>query len=260
MPGRPLHAKTVVITRPRAQSLDLAKRLKSLGARVVLAPLVKTAPPSSWAGLDKAIRSLARFEAAAFTSARGVESFFARARTLAALPLARPRKLFAVGSATAGALAKAGWKSPRLPRDSSAEGLAKVMTGLSGKSVLFPRAREGRDTLPGLLKEKGVSVTMVEAYRTVPDPAGCARLRTALSQGADAVVFASPSAAAVFAKALGARGVRRFLSAGRTVSIGRTTSAAMRSAGMAPSAEAEAPVPASLARAVVMSLCREASA
>ena len=102
---KPLKGLRVVSTRPRAQAAPLARRLADLGAEVVTTPLIKTVPPVSWAALDAALRRLASYDAAVFASANAVEAFFRRARTVNRVPPLAPHRVFAVGPATAKALA-----------------------------------------------------------------------------------------------------------------------------------------------------------
>ncbi|MBI5883832.1 MAG: uroporphyrinogen-III synthase [Elusimicrobia bacterium] len=252
-PG-PLSGRTVIITRPESQSRELASRLKKAGAHVILTPLIRTIPPASMKGLDQAIREVAGYDSVVFTSANAVRALFSRARGLGCFPLPEPGRLFAVGEATAKELKAAGWKGGRVPTSNRAEGLARIMGRAAGQRVLFPRAREGRETLPRLLRGAGAVVSVVEAYRTVPDPAGRAALRRASVRGADAVVFASPSAVKVFTATINASRRKRLFSTCLAASIGPITTAALRAAGIKPIIEAPAAGAAGLARLLILHL------
>src|SRR5690606_41986792 len=75
---------------------------------------------------------------------------------------------------------------------------------LSGKRILLPRAA-GRPVLPDGLRARGAEVVEVEAYRTVPETAGAAALRSRIAADAiDARTFTSPSAVDRFADSVGA--------------------------------------------------------
>jgi uroporphyrinogen-III synthase len=243
-----LSGRTVVITRPRLKSGGAAAALAAKGARVTFAPLIKTVPPRSWKALDRAILDLRRYEAVAFTSANAVDFFFLRCRKLLAgkKPVS-PRILAAVGRSTAKAVAAHGWACTVVPEDARSAGLAKVLRVPRGSRVLIPRAERGLDTLPRSLRKSGARVTVAAAYRTVPDPDGVRQLRRALALGADAVTFASPSAAVLAVPDLK-------LSLAAAVAIGPTTAAALRAKGVVPAAVAARPDPESLARAVVEAL------
>lgn len=246
---RPLDGKRVVVTRPRGREAQLSRALSSLGARVVFAPLVRVAPPRSFAKLDAALRRLAEFDACAFASASAVESFFARARKLRLSPR-RPKRLLAVGPATARALSERGWRGARLPAEQTGAGLARALRPARGARVLVPQAEDGREELAAGLARAGASVTRVAAYRTVRDPLGSAALTRAARAGIDAACFASPSAARAFFRALGAARARRILSAAAAAAIGPTTAAELSRLGARRVAQAERPSCAALAEAL----------
>jgi uroporphyrinogen III methyltransferase/synthase len=244
---KPLSGRSVVITRPRAKSGGAAAALAARGARVIFAPLIRVVPPRSWKALDRALDNLRRYDAVAFTSVSAVDSFFLRCRKhLGRVPVS-PRVLAAVGQATAKAVAAKGWRCSVIPEDARAAGLARALRVPRGSRVLIPRAERGLDTLPKSLRAAGSLVTVVPAYRTVPDEIGRRALRRALASGADAVTFASGSAAV-----LGAPDCA--LSGAAAVAIGPTTAAVLRSRGVIPAAIAKHPDPESFARAVVSAL------
>lgn len=242
-----LKNRSVVLTRPRPQSGGAAAALAALGARVIFAPLTRSTPPLSWKKLDSAIRLLDSYDAVAFTSVNAVDFFFLRClKILGRVPVA-PRVLAAVGLATANAVAQYGWRCSIIPEDARAAGLARALRVPRGSRVLIPRAERGLHTLAQGLRRNGAKVTSVPAYRTVPDEEGLRALRLALINGADAVLFASGSAAA-----LGARDTR--LAGAAAIAIGPTTAAALRSHGVTPAAVAKRPDADSFARAAAAGL------
>src|SRR5260370_16073497 len=78
----PLFGRTIVVTRASATGSDFAAALRRLGADVIQFPTIETAPPKSFAALDKAIAHLDSFDWIIFTSATGVESFIERLKSL----------------------------------------------------------------------------------------------------------------------------------------------------------------------------------
>lgn len=246
---RPLVGKRVVVTRPRGREAELARALSALGARVLFAPLVRVAPPRSFARLDAALRALGEFDACAFASASAVESFFSRARALRVWPK-RPRVLLAVGPATARALADRGWRGARLPKEQTGAGLSRALGRARGLRVLVPQAEDGREELAAGLSRAGSAVLRVDAYRTLPDPRGAAALARAARGTVDAVCFASPSAARAFFRALGAARARRLLSTAAAAAIGPTPAAELSRLGAPRVAEAKRPSGAALAEAL----------
>ncbi len=242
-----LKGRSIILTRPLPQSGGAAAALAKLGAHVIVAPLIRVVPPKSWKPLDASIRLLSSYDAVAFTSVNAVDFFFLRCRkTLGRIPAA-PSVVAAVGPATAKAVAVHGWRCSVIPEDARAAGLAKVLRVPRGSRVLIPRAERGLHTLAKSLRKNGAKVTSVPAYRTVPDEAGLRALRLALINGADAVLFASGSAAA-----LGARDVA--LAGAAAIAIGPTTAAALRSHGVTPAAVAKRPDAESFARAAAAGL------
>ncbi|MBI4372020.1 MAG: uroporphyrinogen-III synthase [Elusimicrobia bacterium] len=248
-----LAGKTVIVTRPEDRAGGLAAALRRRGARVVLAPLIRTRPPRSWRRLDAALRGLARFDAVVFASAAGVEAFFARARRLA-VRTPPPAAAAAVGPATARALAARGWRASVVPEESRAEGLAAALRQARGRRALLPRAERGREALPRLLRAAGWRVRVAAAYRTAGDPAGRRALRRALAAGADAVCFASGSAVDSAAAALGGARLRRALRGCAAVAIGPVTAAALRGRGIPAAAVAARADGNALAAAVARAL------
>lgn len=232
----------MVLTRPLAQSGGAAAALAKLGARVKFCPLIKVVPPKSWKPLDAGIRLLSSYDAVAFTSVNAVDFFFRRCRNILGRVPAMPLVVAAVGASTGKAVAARGWRCSVIPEDARAAGLAKVLRVPRGARVLIPRAERGLTTLATGLRKAGARVTSVPAYKTVADEAGLRALRLALIDGADAVLFASGSAAAV-----GARDTR--LAGAAAIAIGPTTAAALRSHGIKPAAIAKKPDAASFARA-----------
>jgi uroporphyrinogen III methyltransferase / synthase len=99
-----------------------------------------------------------------------------------------------------------------------------------GGSVLLARAAEARDVLPEGLRERGWSVEVVEAYRTVQGRPSADEL--AAAAGADVVTFTSSST------------VRNFLAVCDTVPpvvacIGPVTAATAREHGLHVDVEAD---------------------
>lgn len=97
-------------------------------------------------------------------------------------------------------------------------------------------------------------MTLVTAYRTLADHDGRRILGNALSAGAHAVLFASPSAVKSAANALGRERMKRTFTKTAAVAIGRTTAAALKSCGVRPAAVAERPDAESFARAASKAL------
>jgi uroporphyrinogen III methyltransferase/synthase len=232
--SRPLHGRTVAVTRARAQSSALAARLRTLGAAVVEAPAIRIAP------LDTPLPALDGYDLVCVTSPNGADLLLDRlrdARDLAGITVA------AIGPGTASALKARGIEPDVVPERAVAEGLVEALRDVPARRALIARAAEGRDVLPDALRERGVEVDLVALYETVPETLDPATRKAAA--GADELLFTSAS------------GVRFYVAAGgslegpRLVSIGPATSAELRAHGAEPDVEADPHTPDGLIEAVL---------
>ena len=235
---RPLHDVSIAVTRARPQASALAARLRELGATVVEAPAIRIAP------LAAALPDLAAFDLVCVTSPNGAHALFERlgaagldARALAGATVA------AIGPGTGRALREHGIRADLVPERAVAEGLVEALGDVAVRRALIVRAREGRDVLPGALRERGAEVEVLALYETVAEPLDAATAEAAAA--ADYVTFTSASTVRFFLEAAGA------LDGPRIASIGPATSAALREAGLKPDLEADPHTPDGLVAALV---------
>ena len=237
--GRPLFGRRVVVTRPRAQAGALAERLEADGAEVIPFPTIAIVPPDDPAPLERAVATASGYDWLVFTSANGVDAFFARfaaarrdVRELASVRLA------AIGPETAAQLERRLLRVAVAADEYRAEGLVDALAGedLRGRRVLLPRAAGARALLPTALGARGARVDEVIAYRAVPPAeADVAGLTAALEAGAvDAVTFTSSSTVRNFVDLLGPRATARLVADGRPVvaCIGPVTGETARALGL----------------------------
>jgi uroporphyrinogen III methyltransferase / synthase len=233
---RPLHGRTVVVTRARAQASGLAATLRGLGATVVELPAIRVESRTESAEARAAAAAIAGYDLVCLTSPNGVSLLFEAlsaagldARALAGTTVA------AIGPGTARALAANGIAADIVPERFVAEALVEALAGVEvdGKRVLVARAAEARDVLPDALRERGADVDVVALYETVRDTPDDAAIEGA--QGADYVTFTSSSTVTNLTEALG----DRFPAAARIVSIGPVTSDSVREAGLVVAVEAD---------------------
>jgi uroporphyrinogen III methyltransferase/synthase len=233
---RPLHGRTVVVTRARAQASGLAATLRSLGATVVELPAIRVESLIESDEVRGAAGAIADYDLVCLTSPNGVKMLFGAiaeagldARALAGATVA------AIGPGTARALAAHGIAADIVPERFVAEALVEALAGVEveGRKVLIARAAEARDVLPAALRERGADLDVVALYETVreaPDEAAIAA-----AQGADYVTFTSSSTVTNLTEALG----DRFPAAARIVSIGPVTSTTVDEAGLEVAVEAD---------------------
>lgn len=245
MPERP----GVAVTRADEDAAPLVTALEDVGLRAVRTPLLRvelTSPES----LGHTIDTEGAFDWLVCTSRHGVEALAAAC----AMRGVAPRDLAiaqagAVGRRTAEALEAIGVHVDLVPDVPDALHLAEAMLArAAGRTsrVLFPRAREAREALPGALRDAGWVVIDVACYDTLPLPEGGAQLADALARGAvSAVTLASGSAARAFSQWVPADLWR----SARLVSIGPTTTADAAACGLSIAAQATAPTVAALADA-----------
>jgi uroporphyrinogen III methyltransferase/synthase len=229
---RPLHGRTVVVTRARNQSGVLATRLRALGAEVVEMPLIRVEanPVEIGAAVGSGLDMLC------VTSPNGVRFLFDAlgagrldARSLAGIRVA------ALGPGTAAALSDNGVIADVVASRPVAEGLLDELSAedLQGTRVAVLQAEGARPVLAEGLASRGAQVSTVALYRTLSEPPDEVAAEAAARAGW--ITFASASTVASYVEAFpggpppGAR----------LVSIGPVTSAAIREAGLEVSVEAE---------------------
>jgi uroporphyrinogen III methyltransferase / synthase len=224
--SRPLHGRTVAVTRARAQASALAARLRALGAAVVEAPAIRIEP------LDTPLPPVRDYDLVCVTSPNGADLLLDRlrdARELAGVTVA------AIGPGTAHALRARGVEPDVVPDRAVAEGLVEALAGTPVRRALIARAAEGRDVLPDALRERGAHVDVAALYETVAAPLD-ADTRAAAA-AADDLLFTSASSVRFYVQAAGS------LEGPRLVTIGPATSAALREHGAEPDLEADPHTP-----------------
>ncbi|MDD3180944.1 MAG: uroporphyrinogen-III synthase [Opitutaceae bacterium] len=242
--GKPLTGRRVAITRAREQAGGLRQQLADLGAEVVELPLIQVSKAVDKETLFDVLSEFGSYDWIVFTSVNGVRFFFEEFRRafddIRAMGCIR---IAVVGDATAKAV-RDHWLHVELqPKKATADALAKALidTGsLDSAKVLVVTGNLNRDTLVTRLEEASAIVDQLQVYQTeetnLGGDAGAGDFR---QHGADAILFASPSAAQAFvdqAVALKlAKGARQPLAG----SIGEITSAAMRQLGLPVDFEAE---------------------
>ena len=178
--------------------------------------------------LAEPLGRLDRFRWIAFTSPHAVGAF-ARALGEARLD---SRSLAGLSFACLDRVATSLRQLLRVHADLAVEGggaaLAQALIERDPRGpVLFPRALDGRDELPSLLRAAGLDVQVVDAYETVPARGALAHVVEQHRRSAfDAVAFGSPRGAASLLDA-------GFAPDGALVgAIGETTAAALQSRGI----------------------------
>jgi uroporphyrinogen III methyltransferase/synthase len=245
---RPLHHRTVVVTRARAQASGVSDALSALGAQVIELPVIRIVPRIDSPEVREAIQAIHTYALVCLTSPNGARLLFEAlddagrdARALANATVA------AIGPGTAAALAGHGIRADIVPERSITEALVEALADfeVAGRPVLIARAAEGRDVLPTALRERGATVDDVALYETVAEQPEEEAIEAALD--ADYLTFTSSSTVENFVAAV--RG--RVPTGARVVSIGPVTTKTAREAGLEVHVEAESHDPGGLVDAVL---------
>ncbi|MDE0123531.1 MAG: uroporphyrinogen-III C-methyltransferase [Bryobacterales bacterium] len=234
----PLRGQSVAVTRAAAQAAPFCQKLRRLGAEVHPIPVIEFEDPEDWGPVDRAICSLPSYDWLVFTSVNGVDRFVARLDASSRDLRDLPRKICAIGPATADRVRSLHVAVTMVPNDFVAESVVEAFRSrdLHGARMLLPRAQEARDVLPVQLAAMGVQVDVVAVYRTVPPPGSRALARAIWESDnpPDWVTATSSSTVRHLASMVPADRLRR----SRVASIGPVTSGAARELGLTVSVEA----------------------
>ena len=234
MERRPLFGRRIIITRARATAASFARALRELGAEAIELPAIETAPPESYAALDRAIAQISSYNWIIFTAATGVDGLIARmadtghdVREMAGASIA------AIGPATAARLRRYGLRAAIVPAEYRAEAIATAIgpQRTSGARILIPRAQVAREALIDLLRNGGAAVVdVVATYQTVrPQPAVLDAVKRMLARGEiDLAAFTSSSTVSNFCAMVGQDAARGLPAA----AIGPITAETARASGL----------------------------
>lgn len=241
--GAPLGHHRVVVTGDEARVADLERRVTALGAVAIRLPVnVIEEAPDGGRALGAAATELVEgaYDWVVVTSANAVDRL---RRALGDRPVPQRVRWSAVGPATGRALTAAGLPCHLLPPASTAQSLAAALVGSAGLAVstvpsvptgrmLYPRAEHVRSDLAARLRAAGWSVDEVVAYRNESADPEPSEVRAA--QDAEAVLLTSSSATERVVALLGPDRVPPIV-----VTLGPSTSASARNAGLEVTAEAD---------------------
>jgi len=255
----PLAGRRIAVTRTREQASELTAKLSALGADVLELPLIKVSAEIEKQDLADAMLELGTYDWVVFTSANGVryffEQFFRLFDDVRSLGLIR---FASVGGATSEALASLHLRVECQPARATAEDLADSLVAtesLDNAKVLVITGNLNRDALVKKLEAARAIVDTLQVYKTEPsDLSGSTEAAEFRRQGADAILFASSSAAQAYADQAKELKLESNALAPKAGSIGPQTSATMREAGIAVAFEAKTPGIDSLIDALVKAL------
>lgn len=235
----PLAGRRILVTRAAHQAGKLSEALRVAGAEPVEVPVLEIQPPSNYAPLDMALRSLFSYDWLILTSANAVRVIAERAAALKIRLRDHGPHIAAIGQATAEAANQAGLHVTLTPETYVAESMvATLSTRVQGKHVLLARAAIARDIIPDALRKAGAIVNVVDAYQNAIPAGAPDQLRAARGSQLDAAAFTSSSSATHLAEVARVAGIAFPFEDVKAISIGPVTSGALRELGWEPAAEA----------------------
>ena len=226
----------VLVTRGRAPVNHLSEMLSEEGAEVVEVPTIEIKPLSLSSSGKKYLQKVRDYDWLVFTSSNAVEIFmdhlFKQKKDVRYLGNI---KTACVGQATARTLQVFGIKADLIPEDYKQEGLVKSFgkVSLSGKKILFARAKEGREVLMDYFKKKKAMVDLWPLYENRVPSGTSARLRNLFLRegGVDLATFASSSAVDHFYSIFKPVERKKWLGKLPVAAIGPVTAASVRKWG-----------------------------
>jgi len=187
----------VLITRPRHQADEFAKRLDAIGAEALFLPTIEIKPIADTTILDRALSRLHCYDWLVLTSANAVWVILERLAVLGVSSLPGNLRVAAVGPKTASKLKDQGISIDFMPQQYLGEAILPGLGDLRGRWVLLPTADIAPNTLPKAIEASGGVAHVVTVYCTLPadpDPKGLEALRS----GIDVITFTSGSTARNF--------------------------------------------------------------
>ena len=225
--------RRVLLTRSDEDNAEWAEKLAQLGAMPKTLACIQCEPIDTPALRTDLAAAAADADWLTFTSRRGVDAF------VALHPQSLPRaRVAVVGAATAEAARAGLGRVDLIGRGGTAASLGTTLASdgdlQNRPRVLLALAENAGDTLERALKAAGARCSRFDVYRTIPAPAAATK-RAMSAFGADNVIFASPTAVQGFVHQVTVDVPVK------VYTIGPSTSAAARAAGLEVTAEAREP-------------------
>ncbi len=167
----PLAGLNIVITRPREQAAELARRIEQFGGKPLLFPLLEIKAVHDDQLLREQISRLKQTDLAIFISPNAVRYGMAAIRAAGDIPASM--QIAAVGQSSAKALNELGVARVIAPAERfDSEGLLALaeLQDVAGKHVMILRGDGGRELLGDTLRARGAQVEYVTCYiRSKPE-------------------------------------------------------------------------------------------
>ena len=194
-----LSGKTILVTRAQKQSEEFKALLEKFGAHVIIFPVIKIQPVSSWVECDRVIKKIQEYDGVLFTSVNAVENFVRRMEETASekINILQQKVCYVVGERTRQEAenSRLTIKESSMRVDGESLGREIIKESVNGKKFLFPKGNLANNVLPDMLRYNGATVDDVVVYETTkPNDSDIQLIENLLKQQKiDVVTFFSPS-------------------------------------------------------------------
>lgn len=188
-----LKDKTILITRPKAQSELFSNQLKALGAKVISLPLIQLEAINK-KELQQVFNQH-QFDWIVFTSYNAVTTFFEVIRK----DLFKA-KIAVVGQKTKETVEKLGLDVDFMPKEFKAAVLGKEIPILPNEKIFIPLSELTNDNLINQLKQRAAQVFSIKTYQNKPIFYTKEELKEVINKPLDFITFTSASCVNAFLK------------------------------------------------------------
>jgi uroporphyrinogen-III synthase len=250
----------VVLTRPEGRGADWKEALADAGAAVSELPLIAISFEPDDAVLSEVLDGINQYDWVVFTSANGVRGFFDRFfERFTDIRSVGGARFACVGPATERQLRAYHLDSDLTAVQADARALGQELiekNDIENQKVLLVTGNLNSPELPRILSDGGLAIVdVLKVYGTEENPVGASPEAAEFRRrGADAIVFASPSAVESFIHQAASLRPEAGARQPKAVAVGPTTADAVRRAGIPLAATASAPTAAAVRDAVITAL------
>jgi uroporphyrinogen-III synthase len=193
--GSGLAGQRVLVTRPAGRAADLVAAITAAGGSAVQVPMLAVEPldaqrdAEQWQRTARNLQRLASYRRVIAISVNAVHYGMQRLQQLQGVTAAAGIDWYGIGVATAAEFARWGIDARGGGDGATSEALLALpeLQQVRGESILILRGVGGRETLAGVLRERGASVEYAECYRRSTPQLDAQQLLLLQQGGFDAV-------------------------------------------------------------------------
>lgn len=236
---KPLFGQRILVTRAREQASAFSRMIEEAGGEAWEAPTIAIDSAAETPELRDAVAKAGNYDWIIFTSVNGVQAFFDAMRESGMdIRCLGKAKICAIGPKTKEALEAKGLVVAAMPEKFVAESVLECLKPLLnfGEKILLPRSDLARTLLVDTLRDLGMKVDEVVAYRTKKvDRFNDEILEKLRDKSIHIVTFTSSSTVKNFMELVGDKEILEGI---RLASIGPVTTKTLAEFGLTPDIEA----------------------